>query len=80
MKSNTWANGADLPLKLYRAAIIPFETTFIIIGGVDHSNDGYSNKVYRYTSEGTWEELSNMELLEGRSHATAMIVPSELFD
>ena len=63
-------------MKLWFATVVPFETTFLIIGG----GDPYSDKVYHYTTEGDWEEMPHMQLSEGKSDHTAMIVPSSLFD
>ena len=73
----TLFSGTDLPVPLNHAAVVPFETTFFIIGGQYR----YSDKVYRYTSnttEGNWEEMP-MKLSEGKFGVTAMIVPSSLF-
>ena len=61
-------------MELDGAAVVPFETTFLIIGGQYR----YSDKVYRYTTEGNWEEMP-MKLSEGKFEVTAMIVPSSLF-
>ena len=73
-------SGTDLPVKLYYAAVVPFETTFLIIGGLDSTNNDYSDKVLHYTTEGNWEEMPHLQLSEAKYGVTAMIVPSSLFD
>ena len=67
-------SGTDLPVSLEGAAVVPFETTFLIIGGSS------SDKVFHYTTEGDWEEMPHLQLSEGKNSLTAMIVPSSLFD
>ena len=72
-------SGTDLPVSLYNAAVVPFETTFLIIGG----SQGYlnnSDKVLHYTTEGNWEEMPHLQLSEAKWGLTAMIIPSSLFD
>ena len=63
-------------MPLAYAAVVPFEETFLIIGG----SYPYSDKVYKYTREGDWQEMPSMKLSEAKSDVTAMIVPSSLFD
>ena len=64
-----------MPVRLWNAAVVPFEETFLIIGGSG------SSKVYKYTTaEGDWQEMPSMKLSEPKSSVTAMIVPSSLFD
>ena len=66
-------------MPLHAAAVVPFKNTFLVIGGYNYN--GYSNKVYKYNSpEGTWTEMPELQLSEGKSKITAMIVPSSLFD
>ena len=69
-------------MALSDAAVVPFEETFLIIGGYDGTNGVYIDKVYRYTTaEGDWQEMPpSMKLSEAKSHLTAMIVPSSLFE
>ena len=69
----------DLPVRLDGAAIVPYKTTFVIIGGYDNTNYVFSDKVYRYTTDGTWTEMT-VHLSEGKHSLTAMSVPSSLFD
>ena len=71
-------SGTDLPVKLDGAAVVPYETTFLIIGGYD--SNGFSDKVLHYTTDGDWEEMPHLQLSEGKSYLTAMIVPSSLFE
>ena len=78
-------SGKDLPVALSRAAVVPFEETFLIIGGNGLDELGwkqvYRSKVYKYTTaEGDWQEMPSMKLSEAKGRVTAMIVPSSLFD
>ena len=67
-------------MPLWGAAVVPFEETFLIIGGSKGGSD-YSDKVYKYTAtEGDWQEMPSMKLSEAKEGVTAMIVPSSLFD
>ena len=72
-------SGTDLPVKLSYAAVVPFETTFLIIGG-SQGYPNHSDKVLHYTKEGDWEEMPHLQLSEAKGYVTAMIVPSSLFD
>ena len=69
-------------MELYSAAVVPFEETFLIIGGhIDFVKDVYSDKVYKYTTaEGDWQEMPSMKLSEAKYGVTAMMVPSSLFE
>ena len=66
-------------MPLSSAAVVPFEETFLIIGGSKGHRD-YSDKVYKYTAEGDWQEMTSMKLSKAKAYHTAMIVPSSLFD
>ena len=79
LRSKAWTRGRDLPFPLAFAAVIPFDSTFLIIGGYN-GNGVYSDKVYKYTAEGEWQEMPSMKLSEAKSELTAMMVPSSLFD
>ena len=73
--------GKELPVPLFEAAVVPFEETFLIIGGGYIENGWvHSDKVYKYTAEGDWQEMQSMKLSEAKRNVTAMIVPSSLFD
>ena len=66
-------------MKLQNAAVVPFETSFLIIGG-SQGYPNYSDKVLHYTKEGDWEEMPHLQLSEAKFGVTAVIVPSSLFD
>ena len=67
-----------MPVVLSLAAVVPYETTFLIIGG--YKGDSVrSDKVYHYTTDGDWQEM-DVHLSEAKYDVTAMIVPSSLFD
>ena len=68
-------------MRLAYAAVVPFEETFLIIGGTKGGPRGpFSSKVYKYTTaEGDWQEMP-FKLSEGKFELTAMMVPSSLFD
>ena len=84
MKSNTLISsisGSDLPFPLSYGAAVPFEKTFFIVGGTVtvtkwHS---YSDKVFRYTEGGTWQEMHHLKLKEPKYDVTAMMVSSSQF-
>ena len=55
VKENFWETADDLPFGGLRgAAVIPFEDTFIIIGGSQVDNSG---KLWKYNKIGKWEEM-----------------------
>ena len=67
-------------MALDSAAVVPFEETFLIIGGWKGGND-FSDKVYKYTTaaaDGDWQEMPSMKLSEAKSQLMAMTVPSSL--
>ena len=77
VKENSWETADDLPFgPLFGAAVIPFEDTFIMIGG--YGSNGYSDKLWKYKKSGEWEEMPK-KLNEGKVRATAIAVPSNIF-
>ena len=78
MDSNTWSEGTPLPVALAWAAVVPYKTTFLVVGG--QTDDGYSDKVYLYEKSGEWTEMTHMKLSQPKAEVTAMLIPSSLFD
>jgi len=77
VQENSWETADDLPFGgLLAAAVIPFEDTFIMIGG--YGSNGYSDKLWRYKKSGEWEEMPN-KLMEGKQYVAAIGVPSDIF-
>ena len=70
--------GTPLPVPLTLATVVPYESTFLVVGG--DTGNGYSDKVYLYTASGQWEEMTNMRLAEAKDQVAAMLVPSSLFN
>ena len=77
--SDSWSKGTSLPMPLSRAAVIPYETTFLVVGG-ETSEGIYSDKVLLYETSGKWIEQPHMKLREGKRSVVAMLVPSSQFD
>ena len=78
LRRKAWTRGRDLPTTLSGAAVVPFESTFLIIGG-GKKTYVYTDKVYKYTTEGNLQELPE-KLSEAKAGVTAIIVPSSLFN
>ena len=62
-------------MPLVFAAVVPFEDTFITVGGDTSSGDG-TDKVWQLKSNMRFEELRHLRLLEPKSYATAMLASS----
>ena len=77
LATNSWSKGAPLPVALAWAAVVPYETTFLVVGGVSNS---YSEKVFLYETSGEWKEMTHMKLSQPKNGVAAMLVPSSLFD
>ena len=77
LATDSWSKGTPLPEPLYRATVVPYETTLLVVGGRIYGS-GYSDKVYRYTESGDWQELGTLQ--EPKNHVAAMLVPSSLFE
>ena len=75
LATNKWTKGTDLPVPLAYGAVLPFETTFLVIGGKS-SYSGYSDKVFHYTPNGNWEEMPHLQLGEPKSSVVATTVTS----
>ena len=75
LATNRWTKGIDLPVPLSRGAVVPFQTTFLVIGGQSSTTDR-SNKVFHYTPDGNWEEMPHLQLGEPKSSVVAMTVSS----
>ena len=77
--TDSWSKGTPLPVALYGAAVVPYETTFLVVGGRT-GKGGYSDKVFLYETSGEWKEMTHMKLSEAKLGVAAMLVPSSLFD
>ena len=77
--TDSWSKGTPLPVALGYAAVVPFKTTFLVVGGITGVNS-YSDKVFLYKTSGEWSEQPHMKLSEAKRAVTAMLVPSSLFD
>jgi len=78
VQKDSWERADGLPFgKLSYGATIPFEDTFLIIGG--RIDGHYSNKVWRYKKNGKWEEMRHLQLSEGKEEVSAIEVPSNIF-
>ena len=80
-----WSKGTPLPVPLAFAAVVPYKTTFLVVGGETY--DRYSDKkakstdkVFLYDTSGEWTEMTHMKLSQSKSWVAAMLVPSSLFD
>ena len=78
---DSWETAADLPFgPLVYAEVIPFEDTFLIIGGYRGGGETpYTNKVWKYKKNGEWEEMPHLQLSEAKYQVTAIPVPSDIF-
>ena len=76
--SNTWSEGTPLPVALAWAAVVPYKTTFLVIGGGKGSSSP-SDKVFLYETSGEWTEMTHMKLSQPKDSVAAMLVPSSLF-
>ena len=77
--SNTWSEGTPLPVALAWAAVVPYKTTFLVIGG-GKSSSSRSDKVFLYETSGEWSEQPHMKLSQPKAEVTAMLIPSSVFD
>ena len=72
--SNAWTEGANLPVPLANAAVVPFEDTFLVIGGY-MGKGTFSDKVYHYNrQDAKWTEMPELKLSEPKESVTAMWV------
>ena len=78
LATDSWSKGTPLPLALYGAAVVPFETTFLVVGG--YTGEGFSDKVFLYETTGEWSEQLHMTLSQPKWGVAAMLVPSSLLD
>ena len=77
--TDSWSKGTPLPVALTLAAIVPYETTFLVIGGKS-SDSNHSDKVFLYETSGEWREQPHMKLSQPKRSVAAMLIPSFLFD
>ena len=83
--TDSWSKGTPLPVELLGAAVVPYKSTFLVIGGKSGATDRHrwgleSDKVYLYTTSGEWREMTHLKLSEAKSGVAAMLVPPSLFD
>ena len=79
LSRNTWTKGENLPEPLGWGAVVPYEESFLIVGG--DTGRGYSDKVYLYMPEADdpWREMPHMKLSEPKSSVAATMVSSSIF-
>ena len=73
-----YLTGNDLPYPIHSGTIVPYEETFLLVGGSNRYNN-ISDRVHRYTPDGHWEDMTNLRLSEARYDAAAMLVSSTIF-
>ena len=78
--TDSWSKGTPLPVALGYAAVVPFEMTFLVVGGETSYRTSYSDKVFLYETSGEWTEMTHMKLSQPKRNVAAMLVPSSLFD
>ena len=78
LASDSWSKGTPLPVGLGFATVVPYETTFLVLGGYMYG--GCSDKVFLYETSGEWSEQPHMKLSQPKCGMAAMLVPSSLFD
>ena len=79
LATDSWSKGTPLPSALAYAAVVPYETTFLVVGGAT-GNGIYSDKIFLYETSGEWSEQPHMKLSEGKRNVVALLVPSSQFD
>ena len=84
VRKDSWEMADDLPFGcIGSATAIPYEDTFLLIGGWGYKNDSdhrsYSDKVWKYKQNGEWEEMRHLQLSEGKAYVTAIVVQSDIF-
>ena len=76
--------GNPLPKRLSEAAVVPYEDSFLLVGGTNNlgppNSDQYFGDVYRYDAgKDEWAKLEGSELRTPRSDHVALLVPQSLF-
>ena len=79
LATDSWSKGTPLPMALAWAAVVPYETTFLVVGGKSGSKT-FSEKVFLYETSGKWSEQPHMKLSQPKAEVMAMLIPSSLFD
>ena len=76
LNTNTWRSGLNpLPEALYAGASIPYEDSFLAVGGTLSNPSVESDKIYKYEPDTeSWTTLPKT-LDVGRGFAVAMLVP-----
>ena len=77
VKEGIWKSGTDLPKSIAFGAVVPFDNTFVIAGGICGSwRDGCLDSAIKYNiTNGAWVVLP-MKLKTPRQEATAFTIPS----
>ena len=75
--------GNPLPKRISEAAVVPYEDSFLLVGGTNNlgppNSDRYFGDVYRYDrAKDEWARLTS-ELKTPRSDHVALLVPQSLF-
>ena len=75
LRNQTWTKGPDLPFRLHRPEVVPYEWSFLIVGG--YVNGTYSdNIVYFDPVTFDWVVLPD-KLQQARASHIVMVVPKD---
>ena len=75
--ADTWSTGSPLPFALNRGAVVDHGNTFLVIGGftMQGTSAMKSDKIMKFTSDGTWEVLNDRLSADGFAPVAINIGP-----
>jgi len=77
VSTDSWRSAQSLPEPITRASVVPFNNTFLVVGGF--GNGEYSGNIYQYiVADDDWFKMDT-ELKTPRSRHVALLVQQSLF-
>lgn len=76
-----WRTGnSQLPEPLYQGVSVPYDRTFLLVGGYNYQNNRYSDKIYKYQPED--EDFIELQytIQYPRKVHSAFLVPGDYFE
>ena len=74
LETLVWEPRQNLPIDVYGGASVPYQDSFLVVGGYQYNSDEFLDTIYYYNPNvDQWDLIANMEY--SREFSTAFLVP-----
>ena len=76
LQTQTWSTGDNLPVEIRDGASVPFEDSFLIVGGYSSNGGGYLDTIHYFNPLLQKWETRDETMKDGRYLLAAFMVPN----